>query len=197
MQLATVQGLLQKSQRYFAPATLICALTLVLLLAHRSREQKIELQRVRMSLRVPHSGQVVPAAVALKANGDTLLLARQGHRQLIYFFTTTCEFCKQSVAGWKEVARRVKSDSLHDVDIVGVAIDKAGDIDAYAKQHDLTYPVAHFVSDRDRLVYGARAVPFTVLLDSTGRMAYARGTALTQPLAIDSVVAVALGRATK
>jgi peroxiredoxin len=174
---------------------LVAALGLSVVLVQQSRKQRAQIATLRLERELPHSGQWVPAVRTVTVTGDSVTLggAPGGRRQLLFLFTTTCQFCRQSLPAWKEIAARVQREHGASVEVLGVALDSVPLAAPYAATHRLPYPVTHFPSARMSRVYAARAVPVTVVIDSAGRIAYARARAVTTPEAIDSIVAAAAG----
>ena len=52
-----------------------------------------------------HAGMYVPIYEGVSSAGDTVRLGdvAPGTRQLLYFFTTTCPYCRASVPTWKRL----------------------------------------------------------------------------------------------
>jgi hypothetical protein len=174
---------------------LMGTLGLTVVLVQQSRAQRAQIATLRMERLLPHSGRWVPAVRTATLTGDSVTLgsAAAGRRQLLFLFTTTCQYCKESLPGWKEIAARIEREHAARVEVVGVALNSVPLAAPYVAANGLNYPVTHFPSRRLTRVFAARTVPYTVVIDSAGRVAYARARAVLTPEAIDSIVAAAVG----
>jgi peroxiredoxin len=188
-----VRMIVSKGSVYAPTAAFVCALSVIALLAAQGRQQRREMSQMRFDAQVPHVGAWVPALRTATVGGDSITLggAPAGRRQVVFFFTTTCVYCKESMPAWKEIAERVQRESGGRDTVVGVALDSVSLAAPYIQQHGVNFPVTHFPDDRLMRVFSARAVPFTVVIDGSGRVQYARARAITAPAAIDSVVKAA------
>ena len=139
-------------------------------------------------LRSPQPGYSVPTFTNQTIDGAPVRLGeREEGRQLVFFFTTTCEFCLASLPAWREItdasARRYAG-----VEVVGVALDADGPVKEYRDRHDLTFPITTFPKEKLSRLYRAGSVPLVTLLDETGRVLYSRLGVLERRAAIDSVL---------
>ena len=139
-------------------------------------------------LRIPQPGYSVPTFANQTIDGAPVTVGeREGGRQLVFFFTTTCEFCLASLPAWREINDATKRDYAH-VEVVGVVLDADGPVEAYRDGHNLTFPITTFPQDKLARLYRATSVPLITLLDETGRVLYSRLGALEARSAIDSVL---------
>ena len=143
---------------------------------------------LRDRLRTPQPGYSVPTFTNRTIDGVPITLGeREDGRQLVFFFTTTCEFCLASLPAWREIA--VTSEREHaEVEVVGVALDADGPVAEYRDRHGLAFPITTFPQQKLAHLYRAGSVPLVALLDETGRVLYARLGVLEQRAAIDSVL---------
>jgi thiol-disulfide isomerase/thioredoxin len=58
-------------------------------------------------------------------------------RQLIFVFTTTCEFCDKTTPLWKQIYSMVKAK---DVEVFGICLDSSEKALAYLQQHGIGFP---------------------------------------------------------
>lgn len=137
----------------------------------------------------PRPGLFVPALEVATLEGTSVVLGEIGRRQLLFFFNSTCQFCRASVPAWNEIAALLESDPA--VEVYGVALDSAEVAAAYAAEQGLRFPVIAKPEPRLVGLYRVSGVPLVLILNEDGRMAYARLGVLESPAAIDSVVAAA------
>ncbi len=59
-----------------------------------------------VQFRDPYVGMYVPAVTLPSVTGDSVLLGGPsvGHVQILFVFTTTCQYCKASLPAWKRIA---------------------------------------------------------------------------------------------
>jgi peroxiredoxin len=106
------------------------------------------------------------------------------------FFTTTCPYCLASLPAWRRIAAADSAEPTR-FDVIGVSLDSATATSRYAQVHALAYRVILLPERKLARLYRASSVPVTMVLDSAGRVLYARLGQL--PLqAADSVVSAAL-----
>lgn len=80
------------------------------------------------------AGQHLPTIV-----GDTISLQSKGKKTVVYFFAPWCQVCHMSIENLQAVYE--KNEAL---DVVAVALDysKVEEVEAFTKQHQLTFPIA-------------------------------------------------------
>lgn len=61
----------------------------------------------------PYAGMVVPVVPAVSLQGDTVSLGAPAlsERQVLFFFTTSCPFCRSAMPVWRSLAKRVNGVS--------------------------------------------------------------------------------------
>jgi peroxiredoxin len=140
----------------------------------------------------PHVGMPVPAFRASTLSGDSITLGHEsGPRQLLFFLSTSCGFCLESLEGWKRIAEVITRDSTSSIEVLWVSLSSADSTKEYVERHGILQPVL-LMNDRKMAgVYHANLVPLTVLLDG-GRVSYARVRAISHAETIDSVLAAAI-----
>jgi len=107
---------------------------------------------------------------------------------LLFFFTTSCPYCRASVPMWKTLGQ--SAGSRDDVDVYGVAVDSSHALTDYEREHDLTYPVIRMANARFARLFRVSGVPLTMIVDPGGQVAYARRGEFSSQALIDSVRAV-------
>lgn len=139
-------------------------------------------------MRSPQPGYSVPTFSSWTIDGAPVTLGeREEGRQLVFFFTTTCEFCLASLPAWREITDATARDH-EQVEVLGVVLDADGPVEAYRDGHNLTFPITTFPQEKLAYLYRATSVPLITLLDETGRVLYSRLGALEARSAIDSVL---------
>ena len=129
--------------------------------------------------------------------GDTVKVgsAADGGRQVLFFLTTTCPYCVQSLQGWRQLAGAAQS--LNGVAVFGVSLDSLRQTRLYAERHKLAFPVLLFPEPKLAFIYRAQRVPVTMVLDSVGRILYSRVGLFEGLSASDSVLSALAGRAAR
>ena len=112
----------------------------------------------------------------------------RGKVLVVNFWTTWCAPCREEIPALMKVQRQYASNG---VQIVGIALDNVGKIQNYAAEMRIDY--ALLISRVETLSlaedFGNRAgvLPFTVVLDRTGKVVYSHAGALTK-VALDAVL---------
>lgn len=158
-------------------------LVVVLAASHRDLSNRHE-ELLRLATQ-PHPGMYVPAFDAATVDGDTVRIgeARPGQRQLLYFLTTSCPYCRASIPAWKELTRWAPDD----ISVVAVALDSAHLVEAYRRQQGLELPIIVLSDRRLRALYRVNRVPLTMVVDESGRVLAARIGELSGSAAVDSI----------
>jgi peroxiredoxin len=168
---------------------LLVALALVVALGIETRSLRAAYQDLGNRAREPHAGIFVPTFRAATLRGDSLTVGAlpASGRQVVFVFTTTCPYCRASLPAWRQLARDVDTARTVRVQVVGVSWDSAEQTRRYAAEQGLTFPIVRFPERKLGVLYRARAVPVTLVLDSTGRVLFGHVGVLTDTLARDSV----------
>jgi peroxiredoxin len=175
-------------------ALLALSLALVLLLTYRLHQLGAEYQRVRRLAPTLHDGSYVPPVRVALLNGDSVTLGELGEgtrRQVLFFFTTTCPYCRATVPVWRDLADSLARAGAR-VQVLGVSLDSAAATRSYQAAQRLTFPVVLLPSRRYAVLYKALAVPQTVVLDAEGRVRYGTIGPLRRSAVLDSVYHAAL-----
>jgi len=144
--------------------------------------------RLRERLQWPHAGYSVPTFETVTIDGDLVTLGETaGKRQLVFFFSTECQYCRASLPGWREVIGEARR-AVPDIEILGVGADEDEPMAEYRSEHGLQFPVLTFPDPKLKRLYRAGSVPLIAVLDSTGRVLYSRLGALEERAAVDSVL---------
>jgi len=176
----------------FRSMVLVVALTaaavLVVALALQKRDLLARIEGLTTRTRDPYVGMYVPAVTLPSVNGDKVLLgqAPPGQVQLLFVFSTTCEFCKASLPAWKRIAGELAVNAQ--VEVVGISVDSVQATRDYVEEHGIEYPVVSFMDRRLRALYRAGITPQTLIIDAEGKVGYARVGAVTEAVVIDSIV---------
>lgn len=162
---------------------------------HRLSERVVALER-RVNWPVP--GTLLPPGQLATLSGDSVRVgAASERRSVLFFLETTCEYCRQTLPRWEEIARRLGRASRADLQVLGLSIDPERQTRAYVEENRLSFPVAVLPGDEWVQLYRVAGVPLTVVTDTAGQVVYMRRGLLSTRTAVDSVVARALGTATR
>jgi peroxiredoxin len=122
----------------------------------------------------PHIGALAPNFSLQTVDGKLVELASSlGKGTLLYFFSTTCEYCHDQTAAIQALYRQYQSQGLQ---VLGIDDGSSGDTSKmtqdYIQQYGLTFPVLvdpHGSLWRQYLLDG---YPDTIFLNSKGEIAY-------------------------
>lgn len=171
--------------KFLPIAGLAVSTLLVVVLAASHRDLSDRHQELLRFATEPHAGMYVPAFDATTIGGDTLKIgeARPGQRQLLFFLTTSCPYCRASIPAWKELTRSAPVEAS----VVAVALDSTHLVEAYRRQHGLELPIIVLSDRRLRALYRVNRVPLTMVVDESGRVLAARTGELSESAAVDSI----------
>ena len=190
--------ILRGVQHQLPTVALLVAAVLVVTLTLQNRSLQDRYAELQERTAWPYAGLFVPPFTSPSVLDSTPVLVGEsveGHRQLLLFFTTTCQYCRASLPAWKELGQIFEDDPS--VEVVAISLDSVRATRDYAIKHALSSPVITFPDRKYNRLYRARSVPQIVLLEADGQVSYARRGVLTGPSAIDSVMAAATMRSSR
>jgi|SRR5258708_6973349 len=168
---------------------LLVALALVVVLGIETRSLRAAYQDLGNRAREPHAGIFVPTFRAAALRGDSLTVGemRGSGRQVVFVLTTTCPYCRASLPAWRKITSDADTVRSTHVEVLGISWDSIEPTRRYAADHGLRFPIVRFPERKLGVLYRARAVPVTIVLDSMGRVLFGHVGVLTDALARDSV----------
>ncbi|MFQ5688895.1 MAG: peroxiredoxin family protein [Gemmatimonadota bacterium] len=171
--------------RLLPHVALAVAAVLVVLLARRDLVRQREYTRLLRRAMNPHPGLFVPTFTARTLEGDTITLGHPGpgRAQLLFFFTTTCPYCRASIPA----VRRIAAAQVRGR-VVAISLDSLLATRAYAREHALHYPVVPLPERKLADLYRVRRVPLVLVIGEGDEVVYARAGILEGPEAVDSVL---------
>lgn len=176
-------------RRELAVYALIAVSAVCVYLLRYNRQLAAQVDVVARQAKEPRPGLFVPPYRVQTIAGDSVELGLAGRRQLLFFFRTTCEYCRASLPAWKEISKGLQNDTA--IAIYGVALDSVAPAQAYATDNALPFPVISGPDPRLVAYFRINGVPAVVLVNENGRMAYGRLGPMTTRGVIDSVLAAA------
>lgn len=173
-----------------ATAGLLVSTSLLVVVSYQSREFRDDALALIERMRTPHAGVYVPTFSATSLDGRSLTIgATLGGRQVLYLFTTTCPYCVESIGEWNRLADSIETLKTISAQVIGISLDSARVTRSYALRHHLRFPVLLFPERKLQVLYRARHVPTTMVLDSVGRILYAHVGEMLDRSVTDSVLA--------
>ena len=177
----------------WALAVFATALVVALTLRHRDLRAKIAKHREGdMQLK---RGEYVPAFVVTGVDGVTRTIgevASSDGRQVIFYLTSTCAYCKKTLPAWKAIAQRLDSAVHPNILVAGLTTDSLRVAMVYSRSHALAFPIAPFPGPREVRLSKAATVPQTLVVNRAGRVIFSRMGPIETRAAIDSVINAAL-----
>lgn len=123
-------------------------------------------------------------------NGKTQTLSRsRGKILVVNFWATWCPPCREEIPELKKIHRKYAPNG---VELTGIALDNVSKVQEYAAQMSIGYRL--LIGNMETLVISkdlgnqAGVLPFTVVLDRAGKVAYTHAGGLTEA-ALDAVLA--------
>ncbi len=146
----------------------------------------------------PHPGMLVPSFAATSIrHGDSIAIgeAAGDRRQVLFFLTTTCEYCIRSLPILRSLDSALKSRPDMRAELYLIGLDSARLVRRFADSAALSLAVLQIPNQRLALLYRVRAVPQLMVLDSAGRIVFTRAGALLSIAARDSILTAVRFRA--
>jgi len=171
---------------------LAASLLLLVKLSTQYRGLQTQFSELFTRLSSAQPGYRVPWVPTVTLDGDSVTLGQpQGHAQVLFFYTSICPHCRATVPAWNGVAGRAG-----DSDVFGVQLDSNHVAEQYRDSLGIQYPIVALdtaLAIRVGDWFRVRAVPFTVVVGSDGRVAYSRRGRIEDPLVVDSIIRAARG----
>ncbi len=168
----------------------ICAV-LVLLLAQRHRDLTRGYSELRRNTSLLRAGDVVPTFAATALDGAGVTIGATGTpdaRQVLFLFRTTCPYCAATLPVWRRIADSLRRVGTLRIQVLAISLDSAAPSRAYARGHQLPYPVVLFPERKLARLYRVAATPQTLVLNAEGLVLYAHAGLLDNPAVVDSVL---------
>lgn len=180
-----------RDRRRFRIAYVLIALLclMVLALAYEVGVLKPQAKELRRRKALPYVGQLVPVVRVASLNGDSLTIGEtaNGRSQVLFFFATSCEFCKATLPEWQALARQLLADSARRFDVYAVSVSPQDSTLAYIAEHELPYPVLRIEVLRTLRLFRVKGVPMTIVVEPNGQIAYVHPSVIASRAQRDSI----------
>jgi len=166
---------------------------LIVVLARQNGDLRAEAALQRRRAIYPRAGQYVPSHRVATMGGDSVTLGAgpRGEKQILLFFESKCGFCKADAPTWNDVALRIARTPYDSIRVFGVSVDTSNlAASRYAVDHAFAFPVVRLASTRWISLFRAPAVPTIMLIDSDGKILFARSGELGKRAGVDSLLAL-------
>ena len=123
---------------------------------------------LKPSLPASEVAGVAPAFTLTDLDGKSVSLAEfHGKVVVLDFWATWCPPCKREIPDFIDLQKEYGSQG---VQIVGIALDEPGKVQAFARQNGMNYPVL-LGSDEVSMRYGRiEGIPTTFIIDKSGKI---------------------------
>lgn len=164
---------LPRSVWHFSPAQwrglMLVTLLLGLAWINLSRQPE-DLMSADRSIAAPKTGFLAPDFTLTSTDGETFTLsALRGRPVILNFWATWCPPCRAEMPAFEQVWQRYKADGL-----VILGIDQGESkavVERFARQEvGTTFPLLLDQTTEIGAIYGVRALPTTVFIDTEGRI---------------------------
>jgi len=146
---------------------------------------------------MPVPGMFVPTVRTATVAGDSITLGetRVGRSQVLIYFATTCQYCRETLPAWTRISRALLADSLARFDVVWVSMSPRDSTRPYLAEHGITFPVVHMPHWKINRLTRVNGVPMTVVADHNGRIIHVHPSVFHNAAEEDSVWAAAVAAA--
>lgn len=115
-------------------------------------------------------GDAAPDFAVKDLQGNVVVLSNlQGGPVILRFFETNCRFCRADTPAFTQFYTAHKDKGMH-VLYIGSFYEKEADLQAFAKELGLVFPVALDTEARLADLYGIRAYPQTIFISPEGKI---------------------------
>lgn len=150
---------------------LLVACILVAVLAWQNQQLRTQQQWLQTRVTAPYAGMYVPTIAAPGVDGRSYTLgAAQGQPQALFFFTTTCPYCRRSAPTVVRAARQLQANLPGRPQLLGVCHCDPAQAARYAHVHGFDFPVVTLTDRRALMLFRARNVPLVMAVDGEGRV---------------------------
>jgi cytochrome c biogenesis protein CcmG/thiol:disulfide interchange protein DsbE len=152
---------------YLWIATGIALLATTVLLLGKNETQ---LAPVPVSYAAPSAelSGAAPAFTLVDVNGKSVSLADfKGKVVILDFWATWCPPCKREIPDFIKLQSEYGSKG---VQIVGIALDQPGKVEAFVKDNGMNYPVLMGTNEVAASYGGVEAIPTTFIIDKSGKI---------------------------
>lgn len=177
----------------FASVMLVGAVCLVVILARQNRLLRETKQQLTNRILYPYTGLFVPETRVAALTGDSIVLgATTANRpQLLFFFTTSCQYCERSIPVWNALADSIGVGTSPVASVYGVSLSSTDSTREFVRKHRVSFPVVTMTDRRMRYLYRTRSVPVTAVLGLDGRYSFSTLGLITTQATVDSLLKAA------
>lgn len=160
-------------------AALVLASVLVVALGWQVGRMREDQRWLADRVTAPYVGMYVPRVALSGLDGEAIELGQpRGDSQVLFFFTTTCPYCRASLPQLKRIAQQLPQASAGGAELIGVALAPPERARAYAREHGLDFPLVAHDDRRTAALFRARKVPALLVVGRDGRVRYSHIGAL-------------------
>lgn len=146
---------------------------------------------------MPVPGMFVPTVRAATTAGDSITVGetKAGRSQVLIYFATTCQYCRETLPAWTRISRALLADSLRRFDVVWVSMSPRDSTRTYLAEHGITFPVVHMPHWKINRLLRVNGVPMTVVADHNGRVIHVHPSVFHNAAEEDSIMSAATAAA--
>jgi len=173
----------------------LCAVAIGLAMEVRAlAPQARALQRSKV---MPVPGMFVPTVRTATAAGDSITVGetKAGRIQVLIYFATTCQYCRETLPALTRISRALLADSLHRFDVVWISMSPRDSTRTYLAEHDIEFPTVHMPHWKFNRLLRVNGVPMTVVADHNGRVIHVHPSVFRNAAEEDSIMSAATAAA--
>lgn len=139
--------------KWAVAAALAAAVALVAVLGMQRRAQDERYAALLRDTSLPRGRMYVPTFTAPTVDGSSVTVGerRDGGKQVLFLFTTTCPYCKASLPAVREVALAAAQELAPGATMYGIVLDSLSLAAEYASVNDLRFPIVEFPARKLRV----------------------------------------------
>jgi thiol-disulfide isomerase/thioredoxin len=158
--------------RFIGPLIGLALASIIAVLGQKNRALEEKNRGLVRRFTEAHPGMLVPVYRAASLTGDSVTVGQNsmGERQVLFFFTTTCEYCRASLPALAVLDSVIRRTPDMHATLNGVALDSvAASVRRFVDSAGVRMAVLLPPTPRMALLYRVRAVPTVLVVDSGGR----------------------------
>jgi peroxiredoxin len=164
---------------------------MIIMLGMKHRALKNDFVEHRRAETRLQRGEYVPVFSGPSVTGQSVTVGEAASgNQVLILATSTCPFCRETLPYWRQMTARLSSSrGARATAVIALTTDSMHTAKVYSKTNQLPFPLVPFPSPRHASLYKGFVVPQTVVVDSVGRVVFARHGVIRTTQAIDSIIA--------
>lgn len=188
-----------RAGRWAPIAALVVSSVVIVSLSSIVRDQEADRRDIRRRMALLHEGYFIPAMTLHADDGAEVKVGSPpaGGHQLLFVYSETCEFSRDSATPWGTLVEELQSRGLPVTPAALLVDDPATPLPPGMERWSPPGGAVRLPDARSRFLMRSGVVPQIVLIDSSGQVVYNRSGVLDLPTVRDSLLSYMAGLMTR